>query len=313
MITVRPVQLEDCEQIAALAQAQISIWQRWDARGRVEDVTYSALSIYERWLHGGVWMSLETGAIHLGRLLLGAGFAWVAEREGDIVGYLEAYHGVESAPYGQHLHIAALSLAPEIAHNGVDRQLMDAARAQARALKCAQLLTTTTAGEAALQVFQEMNAQPLTLMRRCTLPARTGQGLYQSVADETTDARQIAGWTMPLGRSSSARQMWEMHWNPIWDVLPPLRERTRRLRFAASGQEAYIVFQRGLYDARVVEIACWTPRALSSALLMALRDWAHREGYRTLSLLVPEDALKMLGADAEADGYTQTVWTMGVG
>ena len=72
MITVRPAQLEDCEQIAALAQAQVSIWQRWDARGRVEDVTYSALSIYERWLHGGVWMSLETAAIHLGRLLLGA-------------------------------------------------------------------------------------------------------------------------------------------------------------------------------------------------------------------------------------------------
>ncbi len=312
MITVRPARLEDCEQIASLAQAQVSIWQRWDARGRVEDVTYSALSIYERWLHGGVWMSLETGAIHLGRLLLGAGYAWVAEREGGVVGYLEAYHGVESEPFGAHFHLGALILADEVAHNGVDRQMVDALKAQARALKCIRLQTTTTAGEAALRVFQEMNAQPAAALRRCSLPARTGQGLYQSVVDTTSDAKAIAGWSMPLGRSTSARQAWEMHWLPTWDVLPPLRERTQRLRFSASGQEAYVVFQRGLYDPRVVEIACWTPRVLSNALLMALRDWSHREGYRSLSLLVPEDAVKMLGGDAEADGYTQTVWTLGV-
>jgi ribosomal protein S18 acetylase RimI-like enzyme len=312
MISVRPAKLEDCEQIAALAQTQVSIWQRWDARGRVEDVTYSSLAIYERWLHGGVWMSLETAAIHLGRLLLGAGSAWVAEREGGIVGYLEAYHGIESEPFGTHFHIGALILDRDVAESGVDRQLIDALKAHARALKCVRLATTTTAGEWAMRLFQEMNAQPVASLVRYALPARTGQGLYQSVADSTTDARTIAGWSMPLGRSTSARQAWEMHWLPTWDVLTPLRERTHRLRFAASGQEAYVVFQRGLYDPRVVEIACWTPRTLSNALLMALRDWSHREGYRTLSLLVPEDAVKMLGADAEADGYNQMVWILGV-
>lgn len=312
MITVRLARLEDCEQIAALAQAQVSIWQRWDARGRVEDVTYSALSIYERWLHGGVWMSLETAAIHLGRLLLGAGYAWVAERDGTVVGYLEAYHGVEPEPFGAHFHIGALILESDIAHNGVDRQLVDAVKAQARVLKCIRLETTTTAGEAALRVFNEMNAQPIANLQRYSLPARTGQGLYQSVVDTSADAKAMAGWMMPLGRGTSARQAWEMHWLPTWDVLTPLRERMHRLRFSASGQESYVVFQRGLYDPRVVEIACWTPRALSNALLMALRDWSHREGYRTLSLLVPEEAIKALGGEAEADGYTQTVWMLGV-
>ena len=200
----------------------------------------------------------------------------------------------------------------DIAHYGVDRQLIEAVKAQARALKCVRLETTTTAGEAALRVFQDMNAQPVANLQRYSLPARTGQGLYQSVVDTTADAKAIAGWTMPLGRGSSARQAWEMHWLPTWDVLTPLRERTHRLRFSASGQEAYVVFQRGLYDPRVVEIACWTPRILSNALLMALRDWSHREGYRTLSLLVPEDVIKALGGDAEADGYTQTIWMLGV-
>lgn len=312
MITVRPARLEDCEQIAALAQAQVSIWQRWDARGRVEDVTYSALTIYERWLHGGVWMSLETAAIHLGRLLLGGGYGWVAEREGEILGYTEAYYGLESEPFGAHFHIGSLILHRDMLHGGIDRQLVDAVKMQARALKCVRLQTTTTAGEMALHLFQELNAQPVTTLRRFSLPARTGQGLYQSVVDTTGDAKTIAGWTMPLGRSTSARQAWEMHWLPTWDVLSPLRERTHRLRFSASGQEAYVVFQRGLYDPRVVEIACWTPRQISNALLMALRDWSHREGYRTLSLLIPQDAEKALGNDAEADGYSQTVWTLGV-
>jgi hypothetical protein len=311
MITTRTARLEDCERIAGLAQAQIATWQRWDAQGRVQDVPYSALTIYERWLHGGAWMSMETAAIHLGRLLLGAGIALVAEKDGALLGYVEAYQGSEPEPFGAHLHVGQMILHPDSGAE-VGDHLLEALRGQARLLKCARLLTTAAAGEAAWATFARSGARSLTQLRRFSLPARTGQGLYQSVADTSSDARQIAGWAMPLGRVGSARQAWESSWQPTWDVLAELRERTRRLRFVASGQDAYVVFLRGLYDARTVEVACWTPRMLSGALLTALRDWTYREGYRTLALLATEETVKTLGMDAEPDGYVQDVVGVGV-
>lgn len=312
MTTIRAAQLEDCERIASLAQGQVGIWQRWDAGGRVEDVPYSSLTIYQRWLHGGAWMSLETAAIHLGHLLLGAGSALVAEADGELLGYAEAYPGQENEPFGAHLHLGSLLVSEEGAAQSADAALVNALIQQARALKCARVTTVAAAGETALRALERAGGAPVARFARCTLAARAGQGLYQAVADATSDARQIAGWGMPIGRTTSARQQWELLWQPTWDALPELRERTRRLRFSASGQEAFVVFQRGLYNVRSVDVYCWSARAVGAGLLMALRDWAHREGYRTLSLLVADSAVKTLGTDAEADGYAQDVLSLGV-
>jgi hypothetical protein len=310
MITVRAATLEDCERIAALAQAHISTWQRWDAYGRVEDVSYSALSIYERWLHGGAWMSLETGSIHLGRLLLGAGIPLVAEANSGMVGYIEAYVGQEPEPFGAHLHIGQLLLHPD-APAGTDEALLDGVAEQLQALKLRRVLATSTGGERLLRAFERVGGRVITQLRRFSLSARTGQGLYKAVPDGTLDARQIAGWMMPIGRMTSARQEWETRWLTVWDVLPELKARTRRLHMTAGGQEAFVVVQRGVYDERSAEIACWTARALSGVLLTSLRDWAHREGYRSLSLLVTEEAIKTLGSEAEDEGYVQDVWGIG--
>jgi hypothetical protein len=310
MITVRHARLEDCERIAALAQSPVQTWQRWDAQGRVEDVPYSALSIYERWLHGGAWMSLETAAMHLGRLLTGAGIPLVAEAQSGLVGYVEAYHGAEAEPYGQHLHIGQLLLHPD-APEATDEALLDGIAAQAEALKCRRVLATSTGGERLAAAFAALGARTVARLQRYSLAARTGQGLYKAVPDGTSDARQIAGWAMPVGRSSSARQEWEARWLTTWDVLPELKARTKRLFFSSSGQEAYVVVQQGLYDPRTAELACWTPRTLTGVLLTSLRDWAHRAGYRTLSLLVTSEMVSVLGSDAEADGYTQDVWAIG--
>ena len=312
MITVRAAQLEDSERIAALAQGQVGAWQRWDDAGRVEDVSYSMLTIYERWLHGGAWMSLETAAIHLGRLLLGAGVALVAEMDGVMVGYAEAYPGTEPEPFGAHMHLAGLIVQEDARSQDVGDALYAALVERARALKCARLTTTPIAGEAALLLFQRSDATAVAKLQRFSLATRTGQGLYQAVPETATDARQIAGWAMPSGRTTSAREQWEMLWQPTWDVLPEIRARTQRLRFSASGHEAFVVFQRGLFDSRRADVYCWSPRGLSAALLMALRDWAHREGYRTLTLLVLDNAAKSLGAEAEADGYVQDVLSLEV-
>src|SRR5512139_2051816 len=105
-IHIREASLDDTQAISGLFRSRISAWQRLSAQGQVEDVPYDALTIYERWLHGGPWMSVETAALHLSHLLRGAGMPFVVESGGVVVAYAEAYHGVEPAPFGDHLHLA---------------------------------------------------------------------------------------------------------------------------------------------------------------------------------------------------------------
>ena len=72
-LEVRQAGLDDTGAISALFCARIPVWQRRNAQGQVENVAYDALTIYERWLHGGPWMSIETCAILLNHLLSGGG------------------------------------------------------------------------------------------------------------------------------------------------------------------------------------------------------------------------------------------------
>src|SRR5438105_2932338 len=107
-INIRQACLDDTQAISALFRAPINVWQRLNERGQVQDVDYSALTIYERWLHGGPWMSVETGAIQLSHVLRGAGAALVAELNGQVCAYAEAYHNIEPSPFGDNLSLAHL-------------------------------------------------------------------------------------------------------------------------------------------------------------------------------------------------------------
>ena len=55
---IRQPTLDDTQAISALFQAKFERWQRIDENGQVEDLPYEQLSLYERWLHGGAWMSI---------------------------------------------------------------------------------------------------------------------------------------------------------------------------------------------------------------------------------------------------------------
>ncbi|MDQ7035939.1 MAG: hypothetical protein Q9P01_14230 [Anaerolineae bacterium] len=77
---IRRAILDDTQTISKLFRSRIDRWQRMDSQQRVEDLAYDDLSIYERWLHGGAWMSIETGAIWLSHLLSGAGNPFCARK-----------------------------------------------------------------------------------------------------------------------------------------------------------------------------------------------------------------------------------------
>ena len=299
-VEVRQAGLDDTGAISALFGARIPIWQRINKQGQVEDLPYAALTIYERWLHGGPWMSIETCAILLNHLLMGAGIPLVAVTNKGVVGYLEAYHSIEQEPFGKALHIAHLITAdPDI-----ERALIEGLNARAKALRCQNVTITRVGGENAYD--ERYILKPLSTLRRFNVPARQGQIFYRAVEHLDGDAAQINGWVMPVGRLSCARQQWETLWPRQWDTLPEIAQRqTARRHFAAAGQDALMFCREHLYDPRRAEISLWSPKPLTAQLVSAVRDWAHREGYRTLVMAVEEEMKAVLGAEAEDDGYMQ--------
>lgn len=303
---VRLATLDDTAAISALFRAPIAVWQRLNAQGRVEDVRYDDLNIYDRWLHGGAWMSIETAAMQLSQLLSGAGLALVAQRGGHTVGYVEAYHGVEPPPFGDHLHLAHLIVHPDVEGQGIEQVLLAELFEQAAAMRARMVTISRVGTSAADATFHEQyQYQTLCHIRRLSLPARTGQIFYRATEHPNADPAQIHGWHMPVGRLTSARQEWEHLWPRIWEIIPEIRaQRTHRLHLAAAGQEAFVCCRQQLYDPRSADVSVWSPKPLTGQLVSAIRDWGHREGYRTLVWVVADDAVKVLGPDAEPGGYT---------
>jgi ribosomal protein S18 acetylase RimI-like enzyme len=311
---IREATLDDTQAISALFRSHITAWQRLNTQGHVEDVSYDALTIYERWMHGGPWMSVETAALHLSHLLRGAGMPFVAEVDGTVQAYAEVYPGVEPAPFGDHLHVGQLRVHAAKRSEELEDALLDAMIEQARTARCERLTANVVASDAASQeLYSRHGLAALSRVNRYSMAAKSGQGFYKTVEHPGTNPAQIADWFMPVGRVGSARQQWETLWPRTWNAIPEIRGRhTHRLHFSASGQEALVCCQEQIYAPRNADVYLWSPKPLTPQLLTALRDWSHSEGYRTLVMAVTEDTTKVLGAEAEADGYYIDVYGVDV-
>ncbi len=309
-IHMRGAALDDTHAISALFRSHIAVWQRLNAGGQVEDVTYDSLSIYDRWMHGGPWMSVETAAIHLSHLLRGAGIPLVVEAEGKIAAYAEVYRGTEPDPFGDHLHLAQVMVHPDFANAGLQDVILNDVLEQARIARVHRVTANCVANDVQNEALYARHGMTvLSRIRRYNLPAKSGQGFYKVVDHLEDDAAQVSNWFMPVGRLGSSRQQWETLWPQTWYAIAEMRERpTHHINFSASGQEALIYCQQQLYVPRAVEIYMWSPKPLTVQLLTALRDWTHREGYRTLVLSVNDETAKVLGTEAEADGYYEDVY-----
>jgi hypothetical protein len=338
----RAARLDDAQAIAALFCAQVPTWQRLDDHNRVQDVPYDSLSLFEKWQHGavlyaGMWMATETAAIYLNRLLyaalpapsagphsapqLPAAVPPIVATAGDdapVCGYAELHIGEEAAPVGRIAHIAQFALAAE--HGAAAEPLLRAVIAAAQAARCARI--TFTAGSAVAAVAGDAgqahnvhvhDVLALLKAQRVSLAARTGQIFYKVTDLPGDSSEQIAGWTMPLGRATSAQHQWEQHVPRTFDPLLGAAGRRRyRLRLSAGGNDALLVCVPGEYDARTADILLWTPKVLAPPLISGLRDWAHREGYRTLTMLALENAVGALGPEAEADPLAVTTLAFAV-
>jgi hypothetical protein len=306
-IHVRQATMDDGTAIGVLFRRRVNVWQRFDAQGQVEELPYDALVIYDRWLHGGAWMSVETSAIFLSHLLCGGGKPFVAEAGGEVVGYAEIYPGDEPSPYSAHWHIADL-----IAQTDREDVVKDALMQYLLTSGTKRLAVTFSSYDSdATSFYEQYGLQLLTHVKKYTIAAQAGQSFYKATEQQDVDRSQIAGWVMPMGRLESARCHWEALWPRLWDAFPQITARkTHRLHFSAAGQEAFVCYQQQLFTPRTADVYCWSPRGLTKQLLMAIRDWAYREDYRSLVLALPESMNKLLGQNYEENPYKQNCYAI---
>lgn len=296
---IRHAILDDTEGITALFTRPVERWQRMDAEGRVQDLAYEDLSIYERWLHGGAWMSIETGAIWLSHLAGGGGLALVYD-DGGIQGYAEAFTGQEADPYGYHIHIGSLVASSDTVREALMNYLIEQAGGIGRIT-----VASTAYDSEKIKFYKTFGFSELIQVQRVNLSAQgANAGFYKVTEQNSISADSIHDWQMPVGRVESARMHLEQLWSQLWKAVPEITARkTHRLRFNAGGQDAYVVIQEQLYNPRGAEVFCWTPKALSAHLISAIRDWAYKSGYRQLTMAVNEKIAKILDTELETTAH----------
>ena len=309
---VRQATLDDARHIVSLFVGGISLWQRMDARGQVEDLPYDALTIYERWLHGGAWMSLETGAIWLSHLLSGKGYAYVLADEQRVYAYAEAFFNRELTPMNSHLHVARM-IVDETCADEAHQTLADAILADAR--PPGRLSVAYPEYDKSLATYYRSYFGVTEAFRqtRYTISAQIGQSFYKSQDYDNTSASMIDGWAMAVGRLTSPRAQWEAEWRELWKSIPQIVERKKYRQYVnASGHEALVCFHQQLYNPRHADVYCWSPRHLSTQLLVAIRDMGHRFGFRALTLALPESVTDLLPTETSKDPNQQVIATVNV-
>jgi len=252
-------------------------------------------------------MSIETGAVWLSHLTRVGVNCWVLEDNNAILGYLEAYPGDEPDPFGIHLHLGQLVISPDAPRTIADQlmtHLMQVAAGYGRVTASCSSYDTEKA-----QFYRSYGFAPLMEIHQYRIIAQAGQGFYKSNSHEDSAAHQMAGWMMPVGRTQATRQQWETVWSGLWDAVPELtQQKNHQIRFNTSGQDAFVCLQQQLYDPRSADVYCWSPKTMSKQLLIAIGDWAYKQGYRTLIMNVDDKVAKVLGDDAEADPNHQQIF-----
>ena len=312
MINVRLATLADSAAITAIHKSDVERWERIRADGTLVATPYEQLSLYERWQHGGPWLSIESCAVHLHRLLTGVGIPLVAEVDGEVLAEAEVYENFEAAPFGHHLDLAIIAVRADHQRRGLGRALVNYVIDMARLMKCERV---TVANASAREFYAAMHFRHVRSGKGVRIAAQPGRVMYQATALADRNVDQIKGWYMPLGRYQSARQEWDRSFPQAWAAGIP------ELLNVASGQfKLTVANQAAIFSVRDADepdsqlgdgrLVCWSARAISQPLISAIRDWAGRNGYNHLLTFVMADDLAALPTDIELTGYTQDFYEL---
>lgn len=308
-ITVRQATLADAASISALHKATIGTWHRRTPDGEWVPAPYEELTLFERWLNGGPWASVEMCAVHLANLLRGTdGIPLVAELDGQVRAEAEVFIGREPEPFGYHINLSKFIVHPDFADAGLSSALLTYIVQIGQAIRCKRI--TVADGEANAALYEHHQFSRAHTGQQIVLPAREGRVFYQASDLKSFDPAQIEGWYMPLGRYQNARQEWDRMAPGFWNSVPEIVEiETARLHFVVTGQEAYALMQQDRDQPERVHAFVWTKRPIKGLLMMTLCDWALRHDYREIVTFVWDFTLPLLEMDFKRQGNAQYLYS----
>jgi GNAT superfamily N-acetyltransferase len=308
-ITIRQATLADAASITALHNANITTWTRRSLDGEDIPTNRAELSLFERWLVGGPWTSVEMCAVHLANLLRGIdGIPLVAENEGRVSAVAEVFIGHEPEPFGHHINVSKLTVHPDQLDVGLGSALLTYIQQMAAAIRCKRVTVADGEGDAAL--YEHHHFTRAHVGQRFVIQTGEGRVFYKASDLKVFEPGQIDGWHMALGRYQNARQEWDRMLPGFWNSVPEIVEpESARLHITVTGQEAYALMQQDRYRPARVHAFLWTRRPINSLLVVALRDWAARHNYEEIVSFAWDYVRPMLEIDVQEDGYTQYLYS----
>jgi len=281
---IRPATLDDIVAITEVHKGDVSEWYHVSGETS-EPVPYESLSVFERYMAGGPWMSVETCAIHVNQLLLHDLPPIVAVLDGRVVGEAEFYIGDEGVPYGKCLDISVLYVHPEAQGRGIGGALLKYLIDRAERKEC-RCMTVVPGPRGFYQHFgfNDIYERPHLLVN-----ARSFNLEYQiEEIDVETPFRLVSGIPMPIGRYTSSRQEWERH-KMITYHLPELAHCLhRRMRITTAQAEAIAILgQHSPFDEALVAHA-WTANMPINDLISILRTECLASNYNQMRMLIDE-------------------------
>jgi GNAT superfamily N-acetyltransferase len=307
-ITVRQATLADAIRITALHNATVPTWTRRGIEGEAIPTPYADLTLFERWLNGGPWASVEMCSVHLANLLRGSeGIPLVAENEGQVGAEAEIFIGQEPEPFGHHINVSRLAVHPEQDGVGLGSALITYILQIAEAIRCKRV--TIAHAEADAAFYEHHHFARAHSGQRIVLKTGSGRVFYKASDLKTFDPRQIEGWHMPLGRYQNAREEWDRMPPGFWNSVPEIVEpEAARLHVTVTGQEAYALMQADRDNPKRVHAWVWSKRPVNNLLVMTLLDWAAREDYEEVVTFAWDYVLPMLEMDFERTDVAQTLY-----
>lgn len=312
-IVVRQAILADTYAVTDLHCSNVEggVFTRRNADGTKTPVPYEELSLFERFMNGGPWMTVETCAVWLAYLLrYGDEIPLVAELDGLVLGEAEVTIGNEPAPYGRHLHITTLKVHREaLNHDAIADALVNYVKQMARVMHVQNVSVAKTDA-----LYTSHGFQPVVVRRPIVISAKEGRVVYKATTMSSFLPARIDGWYMPFGRYQNARHEWSVVWPGFWNCVPELVEpEVARFEVELSGQRGVLLLQQNRYRPERAEAYLWTERPLSSHIVSALRDRAAREGYQEVSLFVDDKSQPLVEPDAIEVGEAQILLTWRTG
>ncbi|MHB9033749.1 MAG: GNAT family N-acetyltransferase, partial [Anaerolineae bacterium] len=271
---IRPATLDDVVAITEVHKGDVPEW----TKGFGDDsapASYEELSVFERYMACGPWMSVETCAIHVNQLLLHDLPPIVVVVDGEVVAEAEFYIGDEGVPYGKTLDISVLYVHPKAQGQGVGGALLTYLVDRAERKECRNV--TVVPGPRGFYAhfgFSEINERPHLLVTARKSPL---EYTIEDI-DVETPWKVVAGVPMPLGRYTSSRQEWERH-KMITYHLPELAHCLhRRIHIKTRISDAVAILgQHSPFDDALVAHA-WTANMPINDLVAILRNECFRSG-----------------------------------